>query len=103
MRLNNLVNALPAVLGQVGGDVEIHGIAADSRRVRPGDLFVAIPGFSIDGHRFIAQAVNEGAVAIVGERPPQELTGLPWGTFLPGHMASVPDRSLLPDLGHALF
>jgi len=81
MRLNHLIKALPTVLARMGGDVEIHGIAADSRRVRPGDLFVAIPGFSVDGHRFIAQAVNEGAVAIVGERPPQELTGLPWGTF----------------------
>jgi len=81
MRLNHLIKALPTVLARIGGDVEIHGVVADSRRVRPGDLFVAISGFSVDGHRFIAQAVNEGAVAVVGERPPQELTGLPWGTF----------------------
>jgi len=81
MRLNHLIEALPTVLGQVGGDVEIHGVVADSRRVRPGDLFVAIPGVSIDGHGFIAQAVAEGAVAVVGERPPQELLDLPWGTF----------------------
>lgn len=69
------------VLARVGGDVEISGIAADSRRVRPGDLFVAIPGVSVDGHDFIAQAVAEGAVAVVGERAPQELAGLPWGAF----------------------
>jgi len=81
MRLNDLLDALPTVLGQIGGDAEVHGVAADSRRVRPGDLFVAIPGLDVDGHRFIAEAVNEGAVAIVGERPPQELSGLPWGTF----------------------
>jgi UDP-N-acetylmuramoyl-L-alanyl-D-glutamate--2,6-diaminopimelate ligase len=81
VRLGHLLNALPGVLGQVGGGVEIHGITADSRTVRPGDIFVAIAGVSVDGHRFIGKAVNEGAVAIVGERPPEELGDLPWGTF----------------------
>ncbi|MBL7064732.1 MAG: UDP-N-acetylmuramoyl-L-alanyl-D-glutamate--2,6-diaminopimelate ligase [Anaerolineae bacterium] len=81
MRLNHLIKALPTVLGQIGGDVEVHGVVADSRRVRPGDLFVAISGFNVDGHCFIAQAVNEGAVAVVGERAPQELPDLPWGAF----------------------
>jgi UDP-N-acetylmuramoyl-L-alanyl-D-glutamate--2,6-diaminopimelate ligase len=87
MRLTRLTAALPAVLGRVGGGAEIHGITADSRQVRPGDLFVAVPGVSVDGHRFIAEAVSEGAVAVVGERPPGELPSdrsgrrLPWGTF----------------------
>lgn len=81
MRLNDLLYTLPTVLGQIGGDVEIHSVAADSRRVHPGALFVAVPGVNVDGHRFIAEAVSEGAVAVVGERPPQELPGLPWGAF----------------------
>jgi len=81
MRLSALLNALPALLGRVGGDVEIHGIAADSRGVQPGDLFVAVPGVAVDGHQFIAEAVQEGAVAVVGERPPQTLAGAPWGAF----------------------
>jgi len=81
MRLTQLIAALPVVLGQVGGDVEVHDIVAYSRQVQPGDLFVAIPGITVDGHNFISQAVMEGAVAVVGERPPQELTGLPWGAF----------------------
>lgn len=81
MLLNHLLDALPTVLAQVGSDVEISGIAADSRRVCPGDLFVAIPGLNVDGHAFIAQAIAEGAVAIVGERAPQELPDLPWGAF----------------------
>jgi UDP-N-acetylmuramoyl-L-alanyl-D-glutamate--2,6-diaminopimelate ligase len=80
-QLRHLTESLPTVLARVGGDVDVGGIAADSRRVRPGDLFVAVPGVSVDGHRFIAQAVEEGAVAVVGERAPQELTGLPWGAF----------------------
>ena len=81
MRLNHLIEALPTVLGQIGGDVEIHGIAADSRQVQPGELFVAVPGVNVDGHLFIAEAVAEGAVAVVGERLPQELADMPWGAF----------------------
>ncbi len=49
-------------------DVWVCGIQQDSRRVRPGDLFVAIPGRKTDGHRFIAQARARGAVAVVAER-----------------------------------
>lgn len=81
MRLVQLLNALPTVLGRVGPDVAVSGIQADSRRVRPGDLFVAIPGVNVDGHRFIPQALEEGAVAVVGEREPQDLPDLPWGSF----------------------
>ncbi len=44
----------------------ISGISFDSRRVQPGDLFVALSGGSTDGHRYIPQAVQAGAAAIVG-------------------------------------
>jgi len=81
VQLSHLIRVLPTVLGRTGGDVEVHSIAADSRCVRPGDLFVAIPGVNVDGHRFIAEAVAEGAVAVLGERAPQELPDLPWGAF----------------------
>jgi len=73
MRLARLTAALPAILNQVGGDVEVHGVAADSRRVHSGDLFVAIPGTTVDGHRFIDEAVDKGAVTVVGERPLEDL------------------------------
>ncbi len=46
----------------------VGGVAIDSRRVGPGYIFVAIPGFTSDGHDFIADAVARGAVAVVGER-----------------------------------
>jgi UDP-N-acetylmuramoyl-L-alanyl-D-glutamate--2,6-diaminopimelate ligase len=77
MRLSDLLTALPSILDRPGGDVEIHGVAADSRQVHPGDLFVAIPGVDVDGHRFIADALRAGAVTIVGERARQELDNLP--------------------------
>jgi UDP-N-acetylmuramoyl-L-alanyl-D-glutamate--2,6-diaminopimelate ligase len=81
MRLSHLVQSMPMVLGQVGGDVDIYGIAANSQQVKPGDLFVAVPGVTVDGHRFIADAVDNGAVAVVGELSPQALGDVPWGAF----------------------
>ena len=45
--------------------MEITGLACDSRQVKPGDLFVAIKGLSVDGHDFIPQALERGAVAVV--------------------------------------
>ncbi len=49
----------------VEGDVSVSGIAVDSRRVRPGDLFVALPGVDVDGREFIPAAVSNGARAIL--------------------------------------
>ncbi|MGA7192231.1 MAG: UDP-N-acetylmuramoyl-L-alanyl-D-glutamate--2,6-diaminopimelate ligase [Anaerolineales bacterium] len=49
-------------------DVLIEGIAIDSRAVKPGYLFVAMKGGSFDGHDFISKAIENGAVAIVGEK-----------------------------------
>jgi UDP-N-acetylmuramoyl-L-alanyl-D-glutamate--2,6-diaminopimelate ligase len=81
MQLDDLIDLLPSVLARMGGDPDVDGITADSRQVEPGDLFVAIPGVSLDGHQFIAQAVDEGAVAVVGEHAPEDLPPLPWGAF----------------------
>ena len=50
------------------GAVEVRGLAWDSRKVRPGDLFFALPGSRFDGHAFIPEAVERGAVAVIGEK-----------------------------------
>lgn len=47
--------------------IEIEGICEDTRRLRPGDLFVAIPGHDRDGSDFIARAIDRGAMAVVSE------------------------------------
>ncbi|MGD0642038.1 MAG: UDP-N-acetylmuramoyl-L-alanyl-D-glutamate--2,6-diaminopimelate ligase [Roseiarcus sp.] len=49
---------------------EIGGLCADSRKVKPGDAFFAIPGAKSDGLAYAAQALEKGAGAIVGERAP---------------------------------
>jgi UDP-N-acetylmuramoyl-L-alanyl-D-glutamate--2,6-diaminopimelate ligase len=69
MRLSELLRR--SGLDPAGGtDPEITSVEYDSRRCRPGSLFVAIPGFHVDGHGFAAAAVGAGAVAVVAERPP---------------------------------
>ncbi|WP_020373409.1 UDP-N-acetylmuramoyl-L-alanyl-D-glutamate--2,6-diaminopimelate ligase [Sulfobacillus thermosulfidooxidans] len=47
----------------------VKGIRMDSRLVQPGDVFIAVSGSLLDGHEFIQQAIDKGAVAIVGEKP----------------------------------
>lgn len=56
--------------GRVEGDAEIRpgGATHDSRRVEPGDLFAAIPGFERDGHEFVGEAAEAGAVAALVSR-----------------------------------
>jgi len=70
MELKDLLVAAGALELPAGRDVEISSVAYDSRRVSNGSLFVAIEGEITNGNRFIADAVNRGACAIVSELPP---------------------------------
>jgi len=49
-------------------EVEILGIGSDSRKVKKGDLFIALEGGSTDGHNYINSAIDTGAVAVVGRK-----------------------------------
>ena len=53
--------------------VDITGLAIDSRKVQPGDLFIAVPGTKADGLAFVSQALRAGAVAVMAERAPEGL------------------------------
>lgn len=50
-------------------DVEICGVAIDSRKIKPGDLFVCLPGERVDGHDYAPKALEAGAAAILAQRP----------------------------------
>lgn len=67
MRLTQLLQDLEIVKSWGDLSTEILGITHDSREIKPGYLFVAIKGEHFDGHDFIDQAVDKGAVALVGE------------------------------------
>lgn len=60
------------VIASVGNqELEITGIEFDSRKVAPGCLFVATRGTAVDGHDFIAAAIEKGAIAVVCEKMPE--------------------------------
>lgn len=59
------------------GSLEIRGVTHDSRKVEKGFLFVAIPGYEMDGHQFISQAIQKGAVAVVVSQSPQKDIKIP--------------------------
>ena len=53
--------------------VDVSDVQIDSRKVRAGSLFIAVKGVAVDGHRFIANAIGLGAVAVVCEEMPAEI------------------------------
>jgi len=57
-------------------DIGINNICFDSRRVEDGDLFVAVKGVHVDGHQYMAKAIQKGAAAIVCESVPDEIVKL---------------------------
>ncbi len=64
------IQTIDAELAPRHAEMEIDGVTADSRAVKPGDLFIAIAGGKADGLRFAAAAVAAGAVAVAAERQP---------------------------------
>ena len=54
-------------------DIEVSGISYNSLSTKPGDVFVAIKGFKTDGHKYIKNAVEKGAVCVVCEQKPDDI------------------------------
>jgi len=68
MELTALINGI--YVSQVIGEMQrqdVTGIFYDSRKVTKGSVFVAMKGFNSDGHRFILDAINKGAIAVILE------------------------------------
>ena len=72
MHLKELLAGVEVLEDRSGKDVEISGICYDTRELKAGELFVALPGYKTDGHRFLKEAVEKGAAAAVCERAPEE-------------------------------
>src|ERR1051325_8312771 len=69
MQLERVIAALAPADVLRRAPVEIGDLAYDARAVGPGALFFCVPGSRADGHDFAAEAVAQGAVALVVERP----------------------------------
>ena len=72
MKLKDVLQDLEILSCSADPEVEINGICYDSRAVRPGNLFVAVRGFTVDGHRFIPKAIEMGAAAVLCESVPDQ-------------------------------
>ncbi|MGB9757131.1 MAG: UDP-N-acetylmuramoyl-tripeptide--D-alanyl-D-alanine ligase [Candidatus Bipolaricaulaceae bacterium] len=68
--LREAAEALEAELLRPRAPFEVRGACADSRRIQPGELFVALPGQKRDGHDFLAEAFARGAVGALASRDP---------------------------------
>ncbi|MEC0369946.1 UDP-N-acetylmuramoyl-L-alanyl-D-glutamate--2,6-diaminopimelate ligase [Paenibacillus chibensis] len=68
MKLNELASTLTIAQIIGNGDITITGLQTDSRKVAPGDLFICLPGYTVDGHDYALKAAEQGAAALVVER-----------------------------------
>ena len=57
---------------------DVHGVAYDSRQVRPGDVFVALKGAKAAGTDYVADAIARGAVAVFADVPAPVVSPVPW-------------------------
>ena len=71
MKLRDILEDLQVLSAAADMEREITGICYDSRLVKPGDLFVAVRGLTVDGHRFIPKALEQGAAAVLCQDLPQ--------------------------------
>jgi len=74
MKLNELLRNIKNVALTGSDDVEITGVNIDSRRIGTGQLFVAMRGTQVNGHRFITKATEQGAAAVLCEELPEVLS-----------------------------
>ncbi|HYI12793.1 MAG TPA: UDP-N-acetylmuramoyl-L-alanyl-D-glutamate--2,6-diaminopimelate ligase [Thermoanaerobaculia bacterium] len=89
MKLSELLRDVPVRAQSGDTDVDITLVTPDSRMVKPGALFVAIPGTAKDGNVFIPQAIERGAAAIVATNP-HVIPSVERGTWAGGEAQRVP-------------
>ncbi|MCS7081956.1 MAG: UDP-N-acetylmuramoyl-L-alanyl-D-glutamate--2,6-diaminopimelate ligase [Bacteroidetes bacterium] len=71
MQLRTLLATVEVLRAEGELEQEVRDLVYDSRRVRPGSVFVALRGTQLDGHRFVEAAIRQGAVAVVVEVLPE--------------------------------
>lgn len=69
MKFSDLLHGLNPIANTGTLDIDITGIVSDNREVKPGNVFVCYQGIHVDSHTFIADALQRGAVGIIGEKP----------------------------------
>ncbi len=72
MKLSQLLQDVEVLELHADPDMEVSGMAFDSRKVKAGDLFMAVSGFATDGNRFIPGAMEKGAAVVVTAKAPEQ-------------------------------
>lgn len=67
MKLSELISPLDAKL--IGADAQFDSVSIDTRAIKPGEFYIALKGENFDGHDFIADAEEKGAMAVLAESP----------------------------------
>ena len=77
LTISSILSACPGsrLVGRAAYEGEISSVTTDSRSVKPGSLFAAIVGERTDGHLYIRQAFESGAVCVLAERAPEDCAG----------------------------
>lgn len=73
MKIEDLLAKVEPVRVVGPTDTDITGVNIDSRKVKAGDMFIAISGTQTDGHQFIPKAVEQGAVAVACQHMPEQI------------------------------
>ena len=76
MKLNEVLKNIHPIKIVGDAEVEITGVNIDSRRIKAGHLFIAMKGTQVDGHQFIAKAIELGAKSILCEDLPDPVAGI---------------------------
>ncbi|MBA4251211.1 MAG: UDP-N-acetylmuramoyl-L-alanyl-D-glutamate--2,6-diaminopimelate ligase [Chlorobiaceae bacterium] len=103
MELTQLLNSVKTI--SVTSEIQrkdIAGIYYDSRKVKSNSLFVAIKGFNSDGHKYILEAINKGAIAVVV----QDNKAIPDEIFMHEKVAKIlvqDSRQALAELSNAFY
>ena len=87
MKLRELLHGLNFTANTGSLDIDITGIVSDNREVEQGNVFVCYQGISVDSHTFVADALQKGAAAIIGEKSVAAL-GIP---TIPATYVQVPN------------
>lgn len=96
--LAELCAHLPGAVIHGDGNVSITNVEYDSRQIRPGSLFIAVPGFRQDGLEYAADAISRGAVAILGAslKPPAAAANI-------AYVASPDPRAALAEIAAQFY
>lgn len=77
LRLLDLANKAKGINENIDSALMVKGISTDSRKVKEGDLFIAIEGENFDGHDFVRQAFEKGCSGVVVHKDIKDIQGLP--------------------------